>query len=128
MKTFVTILLYIWQLPQNLLGLVIKAFYKENAFLMYRDKKMYVCPGLSGGISLGNTVIVGKYPFSKKDWNLVKHEFGHTRQSLYLGPLYLIVVGLPSILWALLQERVIKKDYHWFYTERWADKLGNVQR
>ena len=27
------------------------------------------------------------------------HEYGHTIQSLILGPLYLFVVGIPSFVW-----------------------------
>ena len=28
------------------------------------------------------------------------HEYGHTVQSMILGPFYLLAVGLPSIIWA----------------------------
>ncbi|MBR3124190.1 MAG: hypothetical protein IKF42_01980, partial [Mogibacterium sp.] len=30
---------------------------------------------------------------------LLEHEYGHTLQSLILGPFYLLVVGAPSMLW-----------------------------
>lgn len=60
---------------------------------------------------------------------LQSHEYGHTIQSLLLGPLYLIVIGLPSLVWSrwkrfirLRREKGI--PYFWFYTERWADWLG----
>ena len=128
MKKVIEILLYIWQLPQNLLGLLVKLLYRENSALTYKGKHIAVCLSFPGGISLGNTVIVNKYPFNKSAWNDVKHEWGHTKQSLYLGPLYLIVIGIPSIVWAALQGWLVKKDYYSFYTEKWADKLGNVKR
>ena len=35
----------------------------------------------------------------KVDDFLLNHEYGHTLQSLILGPFYLIFVGAPSILW-----------------------------
>ncbi len=64
---------------------------------------------------------------------LLAHEYGHSLQSLLLGPLYLIVIGLPSALWAALpalerrrQRRHI--SYYAFYTERWADCWGGVRR
>jgi len=54
---------------------------------------------------------------------------GHTVQSVILGPLFLPVIGLPSLLWAGLP--VFRKyrerrsvSYYWLYTERWANFLG----
>ena len=120
------VLLYIWQLPQNLLGLLLRVIYKgtdseyEGA-VVRRSLKM------QGGISLGRYIIVGDYASDRT----VMHEYGHCLQSLYLGPLYLLVVGLPSIIWAGLYGRVFKQTengYYRFITERWADKLGNVKR
>lgn len=59
---------------------------------------------------------------------ILKHEIGHTKQSLYLGPLYLIVIGLPSIVWAFIQSRWMKDcDYYSFYTEKWANRLGGIE-
>ena len=60
-----------------------------------------------------------------------KHEYGHCRQSEYLGWLYLIVIGIPSLIWCLCynaEKRGGLKDYYKFYTEAWADKLGGVIR
>lgn len=55
------------------------------------------------------------------------HEYGHTIQSLIFGPLYLIVMGIPSTLWGFLfgkkrKERQI--PYGVFFTEKWANHLG----
>ncbi len=127
MKLFLQILLYIWQLPQNVLGIVIKLFYKTDNTLLYKDKTVRVCSKFPGGISLGNTLIVKKFPFNKQTWNTVKHEWGHSAQSKYLGPLYLIVIGIPSAIWALIYKET-PNSYYSFYTEKWADKLGNVKR
>ncbi len=60
---------------------------------------------------------------------LVAHEYGHTIQSLVLGPLYLIVIGLPSLLWASVPafKKMRKKrqiSYYSFYTESWANAWG----
>ncbi|GHU00152.1 hypothetical protein FACS1894186_0040 [Alphaproteobacteria bacterium] len=61
---------------------------------------------------------------------LKRHEYGHSRQSLALGPLYLPVVMLPSftlnrLAWAL-PTSVFDRRYYDFYTERWADAWGGV--
>ena len=79
------------------------------------------------GLSLGLFVFV---PRSSDD-RLLAHEYGHTLQSLLLGPLYLLVIGLPSVIWAwlpALERRRQRKhiSYYDFYTERWADRWGGV--
>ena len=119
-------LLYIWQLPQNLIGLLLILIYKgnddnTNGIIVRRSLNM------RGGISLGKYIIVNQFA---RD-NTIYHELGHCRQSMYLGWLYLLVIGIPSIVWAGLYGTIIKpttNGYYKFYTEKWADKLGNVQR
>lgn len=44
----------------------------------------------------------GLVPHGEISRRMLVHEYGHTVQSLILGPLYLPVVGLPSLLWAQL--------------------------
>ena len=117
-------LLYLWQLPQNLLGLLLCVFYTGtdsdyHSAIVRRSAKM------QGGISLGKYIIVNE----RAGHQTISHEYGHTKQSEILGWLYLIVVGLPSILhagWWTLTEG--ERSYYDFYTERWADKLGGVER
>lgn len=60
---------------------------------------------------------------------LLVHEYGHTIQSLILGPLYLIVIGIPSTLWGFLPNLHKKRkdeqiSYFSFFTEGWANRLG----
>lgn len=120
------ILLYLWQLPQNLVGLLLRVIYKGTDSA-YESAKVRRSTKMLGGISLGRYVIVGRWASRKT----VMHEYGHCRQSLYLGPLYLLIIGLPSIIWAGLYGRAIPRTengYYRFYTERWADKLGEVKR
>ncbi|MBO4366409.1 MAG: hypothetical protein J5843_01995 [Clostridia bacterium] len=55
------------------------------------------------------------------------HEFGHAVQSCILGPLFLPVIGLPSLLWASLFKRYRAKkqlSYYRFYPEKWANREG----
>lgn len=82
---------------------------------------------MRGGISLGKYIIVSQFATD----NTISHELGHCRQSMYLGWLYLFVIGIPSIVWAGLYGSIIKPSangYYKFYTEHWADRLGNVER
>lgn len=113
-------LLYIWQLPQNLVGVVLRSIYKgtdtdyEGA-VVRRSAKM------KGGISLGRYIIVSE----NATYGTVMHEYGHCIQSRRLGWLYLLVVGLPSIIRASMGR---PETYYDFFTEKWADKLGGVRR
>ena len=125
-RKFNKVLLYLYQLPQNIIGLLLLCFYKheikEKHGIIY-----YHCQGFSGGISLGQYILVGdEYE------NTIKHEYGHLIQSRLLGPLYLLIIGLPSITWAGLIYGIIVNEthngYYKFYTERWADKLAGVKR
>lgn len=115
------ILLWLWQLPQNIIGVVFGLFIKgdtipcgETRVRVRSSKKM------SGGISLGKYVYLSNL---MTDEFYIRHEIGHCAQSRMLGPLYLIVIGLPSLLWAALY-RGDHEGYYRFYTESWAQKLG----
>ena len=123
-------LLWIWQLPQNLCALIMRMVYRhKTAVTVWDDKRMVryvVVPRMyGGGISLGNIVFVKNYFMDAMDtW---AHEYGHCRQSRILGPLYLFVIGIPSLIWAAIHTESMG-SYYRFYTERWADKLGEVIR
>lgn len=117
------IALWLWQAPQNILGLLLVITTKGRR-LMLKDIRYYHAPDFPGGIALGEYII--SYTRTQAT---VLHEYGHVRQSRLLGPLYLPVIGLPSLLWAALHGRFFRsRSYYWFYTERWADRLGGVNR
>lgn len=117
----------LWQLPQLILGLILfrmchfastKIEEFNNNYVMYVD-------GFRGGISLGSFIIVD----SKAHERVVMHEAGHSKQSLILGPLYLIVIGVPSLIHSIVYNICGRKwNYYSFYTERWADKLSGINR
>ena len=115
-------LLYIHQLPQNLVGAVLRLIHKGTD-TEYNDALVRRSQTMQGGISLGRYIIVNRYASRKT----IMHEYGHCRQSQMLGPLYLLVVGLPSILHAGFC-RCKRHSYYDFPTEKWADKLGGVDR
>jgi hypothetical protein len=116
------LLFYIWQLPQNLVGLLLRFTYhgndvEHNGIIVRRSKRM------RGGISLGKYIIVNQ--FASK--NTLLHEYGHCKQSIYLGWLYLIIIGLQSIAHAALCK-CKNHSYYDMWFEKWADKLGGVIR
>ena len=126
------VLLFIWQLPQNILGLLVILFTgarKWNPFYWRSDRGRF-------GVSLGCFIVLGALSDKYIRWSSIKHERGHQKQSLYLGPLYLLLVGLPSVcrnLWDRLFHKQWSSDKRerWYYSrypENWADRLGGVNR
>jgi len=73
----------------------------------------------------------GKYTAEELSNRLLVHEYGHTIQSMLLGPLYLVVIGIPSMLWGFLPNlNALRKEkqisYFSFYTEGWANICGEM--
>lgn len=120
------VLLYLWCLPQNLCGEVYALFHRGALIKNYEDAVVYRSEKMHGGLSLGRYIFVNKFAGMKS----VKHEYGHCRQSKRWGWLYLLVFGIPSIVWCYLKNKKYfpDKSYFSFYTERNADKLGGVIR
>lgn len=118
------ILIWIWCFPQMLAGLIFKKITKS-----VKNGNVYKHNCNFGSVSLGTYVFL--CPSHWNDENTKRHEFGHTKQSLYLGWLYLIVIGLPSIIWCGCFREYRRKhniSYYSFYTEKWADKLAEIER
>lgn len=137
MKEIINFLRVLWEFPQSLLGFILFQFYGVGCQCMeapYGDVRILYSERMRGGISLGRFIILPwKYRYNSSAYvrDTISHEYGHTRQSLYLGWLYLVVIGLPSLLWAWAQstfKRLREVDYYSFYTERWADDIGGVRR
>jgi len=153
---------YVWQGVQNLTGYVMSRLWKKRLtpkgsegltdasleelkqFEKDHDVKIYVSDyetqkkdKLLGGVS---GFSMGKYICLSNIYDLtaVKHEYGHSIQSKYLGPFYLLTVGVYSALFCnVYAARNLSKwkGYdrgYWYYvgrwTEKWADKLGGVDR
>ena len=128
MKYIRNLILFIWQLPQHIVAII----YFGYLVMMCKDlgvdsryKQAIVIPCvMRGAVTLGNYVFVGLNSEYKET---VKHELGHTIQSKILGPLYLIIIGIPSITYCGLRRlfpSLRKKNYYDFYTERWANNLS----
>lgn len=133
MNTLKEIILYIWQLPQNLVGLFLLFWYKrEKVYHRLNGRTFYYTTEMPSGISLGNYIIMNRQ--DREDG--MRHEYGHTISSRRWGPLYLIVIGLPSLL-GNIYDRIFHKNWkysdscEWYYNqpwEKWADRNGGVDR
>lgn len=119
----IQILLIIWQLPQALVGLCMLPFLGKLRFIRY-ENYCWIFEGekMSGGISLGCFIFLSKYNSGRE--TTIRHELGHVKQSHILGPLYLIVIGLPSILNAMFG---FTQCYYDFYPEKNANDLMGLK-
>lgn len=126
---FELIIWFLWQLPQNLVALVMMPFLGKMKLVRF-DLYCWAfeCSKMSGGISLGNFIFLDSH--SAKSEATILHEYGHTIDSQKLSWLYLFVIGLPSLLWAAFKPK--NKCYYDFFTEKRANlnaglKVGRNQ-
>ena len=124
---------WVWQLPQNLLGVLWKNIKKGSISTPISNNDIESVGAKAYLIKAGGAVTLGKYVFISQTYRdqgtIIKHECGHVKQSKMLGPLYLIVIGVPSILHAWLNDYIgcdEESGYSHFYTEKDADKLMGI--
>lgn len=115
-----------WGVLQTLAGAAALLFNIRRPHYFYRGALVTEWR-LRGSVSLGMLVFLSESGSEKARRKVLTHEYGHCIQSLILGPLYLLVIGLPSVIWAgafggfRARRRV---SYYSLYTERWANFLG----
>ena len=128
-----------WGSIQTLLGFFVFLLHIRQPHCFYHGAVVTKWKGVSS-VSLGVFIFVTEKPYFYEKLSdeytmqelsdrLLVHEYGHTIQSLILGPLYLIVMGIPSTLWGFLpslaeKRRKNKVSYFSFFTECWANTLG----
>ena len=135
-KILKKIMFYLWHFTfaiiQNIMGLVMLAVYKSkgaesewyhNALITYIDKKNF------GGVSLGMFIFINKSREGDRLHDTKIHEYGHTVQSMILGPVFLLVIALPSVIWCNLPYFVkLRKEknvtYYRAYCEGWSNVCG----
>jgi len=126
-----TILQFTWGILQNVLGALIllvltiinplrNHFYYHGA-IVTEWRFDFSC-------GCGMFIFYG-HKDAKDSKEVLVHEYGHTLQSIVLGPLFMFVIAIPSMLWAFIpyfvklrKRRNIK--YVDFYCEKWANKWG----
>lgn len=129
-----------WELPQNLLGAALYLYLKSTGAITRTQRVdgvlvSWITRNL--GISLGKWIFLpARHLGTEFETSSVKHELGHCVQSRWLGPLYLLVIGIPSMsvnIWDRRRHKDWTREQRvaWYYrqpTEKSADKLGGVVR
>jgi hypothetical protein len=139
MKSVIKVFKWVWQFPQHVLAVILvkavkpaKVTYYNGSRVYYYDKSLYI-----SGVSLGSYILLPSSYYNEAGVVTVKHEYGHSLQSLMLGPLYLLVIGVSSAVFCNWWDRTFHigwdyaRRYKWYYTrwcEAWADRLGGVDR
>lgn len=132
----INIALFIWQLPQNFIALIIIALFHSPVTEWKNEHTgmtvLQVEHSFNACWSLGQFIFVNK----ETDNNVKRHESGHSIQSLFFGPLYLLLIGIPSVCLFIAKRLMLrfgKKSekeltiwYHSKYPEKWANSLGGV--
>lgn len=128
------ILSYTWGLPLTLIGWAIVGVLRS---LGYKPKKWggsrYFVVGENwGAFSIGTTIVVSK---KSNRINILNHEFGHSIQNCYFGPLCPFIVSIPSFVRATYRTVIVRlgikkyselPDYYSIWFERTASELGEA--
>lgn len=136
-RTFIKrVTLKIWQILQLIIGYIFLIFHRGSItkkirrdIRPYNTVTIYYSKKMNGGISLGPIVVLNS-KHNNRYSHVTDHEVGHSHQSMWLGPLYLLVIGIPSIAWAGIRRLGFfkKKSYYSFYTERWANTIMGIKQ
>ena len=87
----INILLYIWQLPQNIIGYFLK---RKSVFdILYKDITCYYLKNIKmDSFCFGKYLIINyKYCGSKKSSDIKLEEYNNYKLSKIFGPLYLFI-------------------------------------
>lgn len=121
---------FTWGLANNIAGILFASFcilFFETSLQTYKQALIIKIKGFQSynfGLALGR-IIVTSYKIPKINLN---HEIGHFRQSLILGSLYFLLIGIPSLVRAIIFIYNPRFNYYYFYSEAWADELGGVYK
>ncbi len=112
-----TCIQWTWGIIQTLAGAFLYLLYRKNPHFRYHHAMVTVW-------NRPSSVSLGWFIFIEKDYPkpLLAHEYGHTIQSLILGPLYFPLIGLPSFIW-FHTHTPSRESYYSFYPERTANAL-----
>ena len=114
-----------WGFPQTFFGFAVFLWFRKGIHYRYHGAVVTEWNKRTG-LSLGMFVFI---PEGNTGKTFLVHEYGHTVQSLLLGPFYLLFVGIPSVVWCNFSlcdsyRRKKKCSYGSLYTECWANRLG----
>ena len=94
MKFFYYLIQWTWGLPMNIIGAIVYLITTIGLgydSYWFRNARCIVSPKNFGGVELGMFFMVGG-----NDKSVCEHEYGHSIQNLWWGPLFPFVIAIPS--------------------------------
>lgn len=128
-----TIIQLTWGIIQNILGILL--FVILSIINIKRERRYYhgaIISRWKFGFSMGLGMFIflghADKPVEYQNKVLV-HEYGHTIQSIIIGPLFFFLVAIPSTVWAFTpcfvkKRKEGKASYFDLYCESWANYEG----
>lgn len=134
-RTTYILLQWSWGIVQNILGGLLFLLNLRHKHFFYRGA---VVTEWQSDYSLGCGMFIfisdERYPHlpaavgRKLQTDTLVHEYGHTLQSVILGPFFMFVIAVPSVVWAAFFQKWRQRNkvsYYWLYCEKWANVLGD---
>ncbi len=112
---------FLWQLPQNLIGLLLVMILNPDTIKRVNGKKIRYSDKISGIITFGEFTLISMDYYSCDITNIELHELGHQTQSLLFGWFYIPVISIPKFCNVILHKG---KHHLNFYTETMAIELS----
>lgn len=121
-----------WSLAKNFVGVVDRVEYFDDVTYIINEN----WKGLGKqGVTLGNYINIDmietipndisftEYVLNNRNYNssIFMHEYGHNIQSKRWEPLYLLSIGLPSLISGAMHDGV-NHNHNYFYTEVLANR------
>ena len=126
---------FTWELPQTLLALLFMVVFRTRPMDHRKRIRKTHSNGYLTCFSLGEFIFFSWRDIGSWDWEETqRHELGHSIQSRILGPLYLILIAIPSVLWNAMSRmnnnvgRWMSAHYYDTPWEHLADVHGKVTR
>lgn len=128
----VNIFLGIWQITQWLTAVVGLLVFRNCELYHNKEAGITVLKVNKGNFNGGACFSSGPVIFVTPncDDNTIKHETGHSWQSIIFGPLFHFVVSIPSVIRFWIR-RLRNKSQGWYlsgWPESSAEKLGHTNR
>jgi len=128
-RLFYTLLQCTWGILQTLAGACMFLVLIRRRHFIYRGCAATVWKRRDSA-SVGIFIFISENLGGRLREEVIVHEYGHTVQSVILGPLYPFIISIPSAVWCLSPGLVKMRDekgisYYSFYTEKWANRLGS---
>ena len=121
----VNIFLGIWQITQWLTAVIGLLVFRNCELYRNKEAGITVLKVNKGDFNGGACFSSGPVIFVTPDCDeeVIKHETGHSWQSIIFGPLFHIVVSIPSIC-LFLYRRAKNKSRAWYY-KHWPENDAN---